>query len=56
MKHGANRFLLAILLMFGLSLGNFLYQWIFADVPNWRGAFDRSFFQAIAVGLALSLA
>lgn len=39
-------------MMLGLAAGNFLYQGMIADVPQWWVATERSFFQAIAILLA----
>lgn len=39
----------------GLALGNFGYQWS-QNIPNWETAFERSYFQLIAIiGLVFSL-
>lgn len=38
----------ALVLIFGLSAGNLIYQMFMAD-PNFLLAFERSFFQAVAV-------
>ena len=40
----------ALLAISALAVGNFLYQ-LLLDQPNWLEALDRSFFQAIAIGL-----
>jgi hypothetical protein len=37
----------------GLIVGNFLCQLIFPTVPNWGQAFDRSFFQIVAVVMVM---
>jgi len=36
-----------LLLLTGLSFGNFTYQWV--TTQDWTIAFERSFFQAIAL-------
>ena len=41
----------AISLILALSLGNFIYQGVFAETANWLVAAERSYFQAFAIGL-----
>lgn len=40
----------AVLLAIALAAGNFLYQSVFAETPNWLVAAERSYFQAFAIG------
>lgn len=35
-----------------LAAGNFVFQGVFADAPNWMVAIDRSWFQATALFVA----
>lgn len=39
----------ALLAIGALSAGNFIYQMFFVADPNWIVAFERSFFQAMAI-------
>ena len=39
----------ALLLIGGLTVGNFLYQTWFVSEPNFFMAFERSYFQAVAI-------
>lgn len=39
----------AVLFIVVLMVTNFLYQYVFQDVPNWYVAWERSYFQAIAI-------
>lgn len=40
-----NYFLVSLSLIFG----NFIYQCLFSDIPDYGVALDRSFFQCVAV-------
>lgn len=39
----------ALFLICGLSAGNLIYQMFMTDLPNFWLAFERSYFQAVAV-------
>lgn len=39
----------SIFITISIVLSNFVYQYIFKDVPDWITAIDRSYFQIIAV-------
>lgn len=38
-----------LIIVASLTIGNFLYQLIFKESPDYRVAADRSFFQAVAI-------
>lgn len=42
----------ALLTLAALSAGNFFYQGVLADAPNWKLAIERSWFQATALFVA----
>jgi hypothetical protein len=39
----------------GLTTANFLWQWSICDIADYRVAFERSFFQAVAVAVTYLL-
>jgi peroxiredoxin len=42
--------ILTILIIFaGMATGNFTYQCWFMDIPDYKVAFDRTFFQGVAI-------
>lgn len=41
----------ALTVILALTIGNFLYQYFFAAPPNYAVAFERSFFQAVAIAI-----
>jgi hypothetical protein len=43
----------AMLVVVGLTLGNFVYQIIMTGTPQWGVAAERSLFQALAVALVV---